>query len=141
MRKLTFWVTGLIAVGLLTATANAAPALCSSIADFTSSTATTEKDVFNNFAATFTALTAPPTQTSSFTCLQQDKIFSNFVLQDGTLPSDLGVTLDLAILGGGVDAHTVNFTSSNFSSNFTLTYALAVSGSTESVVRVTGGIL
>jgi PEP-CTERM motif len=141
MRRFTFWATGLVAVGFLTATANAAPASCASLADSSTITATTEKDVFNNFAATFTGLTAPPTQTSSLSCLQQDKIFSNFTLQSGTLPADLGLTLDLATLGGGVDVHTVNLTSANFGSNFTLTYNLAVSGSTEAVVRVTGGIL
>jgi opacity protein-like surface antigen len=142
MRNLTFWATGLLAVGFLTATASAAPvASCASLADSSTVTATTEKDVFNNFAGTFTGLTAPPTQTSTLACLQQDKIFSNFTLQSGTLPADLGLTLDLATLGGGVDVHTVNLTSANFGSNFTLTYDLAVSGSTESVVRVTGGIL
>lgn len=132
-------IVGLVLLGLaFGAHASPIPATCASQADFTSAAPLGERDVFFNFAGTFSGLTAPAT--STFACLQSDKIFSDFHVTAGEIPPDLGLEMDLGSFIG-FDVHTLNFQSANFSTGFSISYSVEVSGSSERIFKVTGGLL
>src|SRR4051812_26669107 len=105
------WIVLSLAILASVANASPIPPECSTLANFSSVTPNGERDLFFNVATTFTGLVAAPPQTSTFACKQVDKIFSDFTLQAGELPADLGIELDLGNLPSG-DVHTLNLMSS-----------------------------